>query len=678
MKTENKPTLTIDGKVICIEGERNVLDVARKAGIEIPTFCYHSNLSVYGACRLCLVEIQGRGVVTSCSTPPEKDMVIKTHTDEIRQMRKIALELILASHDQNCPTCPKSITCKLQKLSRSLGVEKVRFKSSLKKMEMDCTSPSLVRDPSKCVLCGDCVRACSEIQSVGAIDFAYRGSNTCVAPAFNKNLSECECVYCGACASVCPTGAITPRSEIEGVWKALHDPSKAVVVQVAPAVRVAIGEAFGMEPGSVEMGRIVAGLKAMGFKQVYDTSFTADMTVLEEANEFIQRKTKGEHLPQFTSCCPAWVKFAEQFYPDLLPNVSSCKSPQQMFGSVAKDILPKQLNIKKEDLVVVSIMPCTAKKFEAQLPKFQKDGQRDVDFVLTTQEVARMIEEAGLDFRELEPKSLDMPFGFKTGAGVIFGNSGGVTEAVLRYAVEKIKGVQLDAVEFEEVRGEEGVREASLNVDGIDLKLAIVSGLGNARALADKVRKKEVSYDLIEVMACPGGCIGGAGQPVSYEVDAKKRRTKGLYEADKMLQLHKSQENYMLTECYNKHLGEVGGHKAHELLHTKYQNRRRIVGEPLAVLHEPKGDKLVVSVCIGTNCFMRGSDALLRRVAAYVSSQGLEERVHVEATFCFEKCGQAPNVRVGEKMISKATFEEICNTIKMELAVASAEGKAQM
>lgn len=663
MKTENKSVLTIDNKVIPIEGERNVLELARKAGIEIPTFCYHSSLSIYGACRLCLVEIEGRGIVTSCSTPPEAGMKIKTRTAEIREMRKVALELILASHDQNCPTCPKNINCKLQKLAHSFGIDRVRFKSATRGAKIDNSSPSLLRNPDKCVLCGDCVRACSEVQSVGVIDFAYRGSNTVVAPAFNKDLAEGECVNCGLCATVCPTGAITPKSEVDGVWKALHDGKKVVVAQVAPAVRVAIGEAFGMQPGAIEMGRIVSALKQMGFNYVFDTSFAADLTVIEEATEFIGRKTKGEKLPQFTSCCPAWVKFAEQFCPDFLPNLSSCKSPQQMFGSLAKQVLPKQLNVDPKNLIVVSVMPCTAKKFEAGLDKFKSDGSRDVDFVITTQELSRMIEESGLDFTSLEPQSLDMPFGFKTGAGVIFGNSGGVTEAVLRYAVEKIRGVELDAFDFQEVRGEEGLREAVLSIDGVELKLAVVNGLGNARALVEKIRKGEVSYDLVEVMACPGGCIGGAGQPVSFDHEACQKRTKGIYEADKMLQLHKSQDNPMVKECYQKHLGEVGGHTSHKLLHTHYQNRRRIVGEPLTVLEGPKGDKVVVSVCLGTNCFMRGSDALLRKLANWVQEEGLQEKVHVEATFCFENCGKAPNVMVAETLISKASFEQVCAVV---------------
>ncbi len=665
-----KPTLTIDHLVVPIEGERNILELARKAGIDIPTFCYHSQLSIYGACRLCLVEIEGRGIVASCSVAPEPGMKIHTHTDEIRQMRRIALELILANHEQTCPTCSKSASCELQRLTRRLGVTKVRFKPTHKPLPVDTSSPSLVRDPNKCILCGDCVRACEEIQGIGAIDFAYRGASSCVVPAFGKDLAQVECVNCGLCASVCPTGALTPKFETDEVWRALEDPKKTVVAQIAPAVRVALGEEFGMEPGSIETGRITAALKALGFDAVYDTSFAADLTVLEEAEEFIARKTKGEKLPQFTSCCPGWVKFAEQFCPDMLPKLSSCKSPQQMFGSLAKDILPKELGVAAEDLVVVSIMPCTAKKYEAKLPKFRHDGRPDVDHVLTTQELARMIEEAGLQFNDLEPQSLDLPLGFKTGAGVIFGTSGGVTEAVLRYAVEKIQGVRLDAVDFQEVRGEEGIREATLSVNGLDVRLAVVHGLKNASTLVERIRKGEAKYDLIEVMACPGGCIGGAGQPVSRDMEVKRKRAKGLYTADKMMQLHKSQDNHFLAQCYEDHLeGQIGGHTAHRLLHTTYQSRRRIHEQPLTVLDSGPTQKLLVSVCVGTSCFVRGSQALLKSLVEYIESRGLDDVVEVQATFCFEQCDRGPTVRIGDHIQNRCTLELACQLIDAQLAV---------
>ncbi|MCE5323251.1 [FeFe] hydrogenase, group A [bacterium] len=659
--------VTIDGKEIPIEGERNLLEVARKAGIDIPTFCYHSDLSVYGACRLCLVELEGRGIVTSCSTAPAPGMKVKTNTEEIREIRKIAVELLLANHDQNCPTCPKSATCQLQNLARRLGVEEVRYKMTHKPVPVDRTSPSIVRDPNKCILCGDCVRACNEIQSIGAIDFVGRGAKTAVLPAFGKDLNQVECVYCGLCASVCPTGALTPRSEVDEVWKDLDNPKKTVVAQIAPAVRVALGEQFGLEPGTITTGQIAAALKSMGFDRVYDTSFAADLTVVEEATEFIERKTKGESLPQFTSCCPSWVKFAEQYYPELLPNLSSCRSPQQMFGSLAKETLPGQLGIALEDLVVVSIMPCTAKKFEAKRAEFKHGDVHDVDHVITTQELARMIEESGLRFNKLEPESLDMPFGFKTGAGVIFGASGGVTEAVLRFAAEKLSGTQLGSVDFKAVRGREGVREATINVGDIELRLAIVYGLANARKIAEKVKAGECDYDLVEVMTCPGGCIGGAGQPVSRDPETKKLRSRGLYDSDKMLEFHKSQENYMVTECYSNCLGKVGGKKAHNLLHTGYRSRKRIADSDLDLLSGTDKEKLPISVCSGTSCMVRGSQQLLRQLIEVIEERGLQNAVDVKATFCFEACDRGPTISVGDTVIHKCTIEKAVKALDKEL-----------
>ena len=644
--------LLIDGREIPIEGERNLLEIIRKSGIDLPTFCFHSELSIYGACRLCLVEVEGRGIQGACSTPPEPGMKVKTSTEEIRDIRRIAIELLLANGEHDCPTCPKSGSCQLQSLARRLGIKEVRFRSFGKKLPIDDSSLSLLRDPSKCVLCGDCVRVCSEIQGVGAIDFAHRGSSVAVLPAFGKELSQGECVNCGQCAAVCPTGALTPKSEVEDVWRVLDDKKKRVVAQIAPAVRVAIGEAFGMEPGEIAIGQIVTALRRMGFDRVFDTSFAADLTVMEETTEFLARMKTGERLPQFTSCCPAWVKYAEQYYPDLLPNLSSCRSPQQMFGSLAKEILPAQLNVETEDLIVVSIMPCTAKKFEARRPEL--DGS--VDYVLTTQEVARMIEEAGLSFTDLQPDSLDLPLGFKTGAGVIFGSSGGVSEAVLRFAAEKITGIQLESVDFHAVRGFEGLREAKIYVGNKELKLAIVSGLQNAKTVADRVRSGEMVYDLIEVMACPGGCIGGAGQPVSRDPMARQKRCKGLYATDKMLQLHKSQENPYVKECYQQTLGEVGGEKAHKLLHTHYRSRRRIQGEELSLSSQPGCGKLEVKVCLGTSCFLKGGQDLLTTMARHVEAQNLEDRVEVMASFCFEKCDRGPSVTIAGRKIERCTL----------------------
>ena len=667
--TENK-TLTINGREVSFADQKNLLEVIRSANIDIPTFCYHSELSVYGACRLCVVEVEGRGIVASCSIKPEPGMVVKTHTNDIREIRKTNIELILANHDKDCTTCAKSGSCQLQDISARLGISEISFKQNEIVHPIDDFSPSLVRDPNKCVLCGDCVRACSEIQGIGAIDFSHRGADVTVQPAFGKNLDKVECVYCGQCAAVCPTGALMPKSEIEQVWDAINDSETKVVAQIAPAVRVALGEKFGLKPGEATTGQIVAALRALGFDQVYDTSFAADLTVIEEANEFINRKLAGENLPQFTSCCPAWVKFAEQYYPSLLGNLSSCKSPQQMFGALARDVLPDVLQADNTKIKIVSIMPCTAKKFEARRPELERDGIKEVDNVLTTQELAKMIEEMGLQFNELEPESLDMPLGFKTGAGVIFGTSGGVTEAVLRYAAEKVTGVTLDNVEFADVRGLDGMREATIKLGDVEINLAVVHGLKNAAEIADQAVAGNCKYDIVEVMACPGGCIGGAGQPVAKNFAQRKCRSEGLYKIDRQLQLHKAQDNHIITETYEKNLGEIGGHKAHDLLHTEYFNRKRI-DECDISLTEPTDvntKRIEVKVCVGTGCFVMGSQELLNQLAVYVETNGLADKVDVQATFCLERCETAPNVQIEDTIYGNCTVATVVDELKKRLA----------
>jgi len=672
---DNQQYITIDGIKLPIENERNVLELVRKADIEMPTFCYHSELSVYGACRLCVADIEGMGIQTTCSTPPRDGMVVSTNTAEVRQIRKVNLELLLANHDISCPTCARSNNCKLQDLTRRLGITKSRFKKTDKVHPVDRKSRSIIHDPNKCVLCGDCVRVCKEIQTVGAIDFVQRGSNTTVGPAYGKSLADVECVYCGQCVRACPVGALTPRPETEEVWKAIHDKTKTVVVQVAPAVRVAIGEEFGLEPGTVSTGQMVAAMKRLGFDQIYDTSFAADLTVIEEATEFITRKIKGEKLPQFTSCCPAWVKFTEQYYPELLGNLSTCKSPQQMFGSLAKEILPAILNIRKEDLVVVSVMPCTAKKFEAKRDEFYKDEMADVDHVLSTEGLSKMIAEMGIQFAKLAPESFDLPMGFKTGAGVLFGNSGGVSEAVLRFAYEKLTGETLSKVDFKMVRGKEGIRIADLELGKVKLKLAVVHSLANARKICEEIKTGNSEYDLIEVMACPGGCVNGGAQPVSFDPDYLEKRTKGIYSCDKQLQLHKSQENPYVKEVYQQVLGEVGGHKAHELLHTHFTGRQRIKNQTINI-RNTQHPKIEVCVCVGTNCYNKGAHKILKKMMKYVSENKLEDRVgfeghedmvDVKATFCFERCERGPVVRINNKIIEHADYAKAKEILDQEI-----------
>ncbi|MDR1695047.1 MAG: [FeFe] hydrogenase, group A [Endomicrobium sp.] len=661
--------LIINNRKISFCDEKNLLEVIRKENIELPTFCYHSELSAYGACRLCMVEVEGRGILPACSTPPEAGMKIKTNNEQIREMRKIIVELLLANHDKQCTTCRKSETCRLQTLARRLGIDSIRFKHVGKKEPKDLSTHALVRDPNKCVLCGDCVRFCEEIQSVGAIDFANRGPKSAVCPSFGKNLQDSECVYCGQCARVCPTGALTPKSEVSYVWKALSDPKKKVAVAIAPAVRAAIGEAFGLpgENGSEAAGKIVTALRSMGFDRVFDISFTADMTIVEEANEFVERLGSGKNMPQFTSCCPAWVKFVEQYYPDMIQNLSSCRSPQGMFGSIVKEMLPKQLEIAKEDLVIVSVMPCTAKKFEARRPELSKGGVQDVDYVLTTQEFARMIEESGLRFAELEPSAFDMPFGFKTGGGVIFGNSGGVTEAVLRNVAGSGNAGADEIERFDFVRGEDGIREAEVNVGGKELKIAVVYGLKNARKIVRGIKADKNKYDFIEVMACPGGCIGGAGQPVYNDMQTRKTRTKVLYENDKTLELHKPQDNPYVQKIYENFLGKPGGSLAHEYLHSKHSHKKRLKEKPFTVYKPRKENKLNINVCFGVNCMEKGAQKLLKQILDFVGTQDYKDNVGVDASFCFEKCSKGPVVRIGNKTVEKCDIEKAEEAINEEI-----------
>ena len=651
-------TAVIDSIEVTIEDERNLLELIRKAHIELPTFCYHSDISVYGACRMCMVEVEGRGLVPACSTPADDGMIVHTNTRQIREMRKMIIELLLANHDLNCTTCPKSGDCQLQKIARQLGVTKVRFKQTQTFPKMDYSSEAILRDPKKCVLCGDCVRVCREIQSVGVLDFAGRGADAIVTPSFNKGIGEVECVGCGQCVKVCPVGALTPKYQTAEVWDAIYDTTKTVVVQIAPAVRVALGEEFGFETGTTVTGQIVSALKMMGFDHIYDTSFAADFTVIEEGDEFLARFEKGERLPQFTSCCPAWVKFAEQYYPDMLPNLSTCRSPQQMFGSLCKDKLTKQLGLAREDLVVVSIMPCTAKKSEAKREEFSQDGNKDVDFVLTTQELALMIKERGIDFSKLEPGSFDLPFGFKSGAGVIFGASGGVSEAVLRYASHKLGSGTFK--EFKQLRGSSTVKVTETVVGGHTLRLAVVSGLGNARQLIDKIRRGEEHFDLIEVMACSGGCINGGGQPVNKDRQALLRRAKGLYDNDKMLQVHSSQENPYLKEIYKEELDRT---KAHSLLHTHYKNRKRITGEEI-VLASREDAVLNLNICFGTSCFIRGAQDLYTQLMEYVRNRGITDETELKVSFCTEQCDKGPVLTVNGRLIEHCTLDKAAEEIE--------------
>ena len=660
--------VTIDGVKTPINGSNNLLEVIRASGVELPTFCYHSELSVYGACRMCIVEIEGRGIQPSCSTPPEDGMVIRTHTEPVMRIRRMALELLLANHHGNCQTCEKNTRCRLQELAHKLGVKTVRFEEPGSVLPIDDTNPSIVRDPNKCILCGDCVRMCKEVQGIGVLDFVGRGSGVRVSPAFGKNLKDVECVYCGQCASVCPTGALTIKSQVDEVWSAINDPTRTVIVQVAPAVRAAIAQAYGVTGGEQAMGKTVTALRRMGFDRVYDTSFTADLTTVEEATEFLGRVAEGKKLPQFTSCCPAWVKFVEQFYPDYLSNLSSCKSPQQMFGALSKRYMADHEGIARENLYVVSVMPCTAKKFEAKRPEFTVDGDPDVNAVLSTQELINMISEAGIRLADLPADSMDLPFGFKTGAGIIFGASGGVAEAVLRMAAS---GDGASPSEFRAVRGLDGLKEAEVTLGEKTLRLAVISGLANARQVLDKLRAGEANYDIIEVMACRGGCIGGGGQPMPNDMSAREERKNMLYDCDAIQPLHNAADNPYIKECYSTLLGKPNSSVAHQLLHTGYRSRKRIHGEDLDLTDTETGEKVPVSVCIGTNCYLKGSYDTLRRLIDKARDAGLAGNIDFKATFCFEKCKAGPNVQVGETVYGGITPDKIDDFFNETVAPAA-------
>ena len=565
MSLELKNMLEVDGVPVKIEGERNLLEVISKTGIKLPVFCYHSDLSIYGACRMCMVEDEKGRLMASCSTLPREGMKIRTNTGRLRKYRKNILELLLASHCSDCTTCKNSGNCRLQELAVQFGITDIRFPKGEAKKEKDESSPSIVRDPNKCILCGDCVRECNEVQRVGAIDFAFRGSEAQISTAFGKPISETLCVGCGQCAAACPTGAIVVRDDTARVWDQIDDPEVFVTCEIAPAVRVGIGQELGLGDGENAMGRIVAALHRMGFDEVYDTATGADLTVIEEANEFIDRVRNGGTLPLFTSCCPAWVQYAEKKYPEILPNVSTCRSPMSMFAALIKEYYKDKLPEGKKRHYHVALMPCTAKKFEAKRPEFATEDGANTDDVITTQELIRMIRESGIMFGELEPESVDLPFGTNSGAGVIFGVTGGVTEAVLRKIAADNSKTTLAQITFTGIRGMEGFKEAVIPFEGRELRIAVVSGLANARKIVKSIQRGEMNYDLVEVMACRGGCISGAGQPyISHRHRVK--RGDSLYRSDKVSPIKRSQDNPLMAELYD---GVLKG-KVHELLHVNY------------------------------------------------------------------------------------------------------------
>lgn len=573
-------TLTIDGQRVTVPKGTTVLAAAKQIGIRIPTLCYMKGLNEIGACRICMVEVKGmRGVQSSCVLPVSEGMEVSTNSSRAIRARRTNLELILSTHPKECLTCDRNGECELQSLAEEMGIRQIRFAGATNSYPLDTSTPSIVRDPNKCILCRRCIAACQKIQSVGVLGAIERGFDTIVAPEANQKLNDVACVLCGQCVMVCPTGALAEVDNTDKVFSALADPTKYVIVQTAPAVRVAIGEEFGQKPGTVMTGQMVAGLRRLGFKDVFDTDFAADLTIWEEATELVHRLQNGGTIPMITSCSPGWIKFVEHFYPELLDHLSTCKSPQQMFGAVAKTYYANKIGVKPEDMVVVAVMPCTAKKFESQRSEMSTNQVQDVDVVLTTRELARMFKQSGIDLNKMPAEKFDAPLGISTGAGVIFGSTGGVMEAALRTAYEWLTKQTLSKLDFTEVRGLAGIKEAQVELPGtgITLKVAVAHSLSNARTLLDAIKAGTADYHFIEVMACPGGCISGGGQPRPADVndftELREQRLSGIYRADVEQAVRKSHENPAVKELYDTFLGEVGGEKAHHLLHTHYQVR---------------------------------------------------------------------------------------------------------
>ncbi len=568
--------ITINDKEYWANPGETVLTVSEREGIRIPTLCHLKGFSPTGSCRVCVVEVEDqRNLVPSCAFPVYEGMKVWTNSPKVRRARKTIVELLLVNHPQDCLVCVRNGNCELQSLSAQYGVRDYRYVGERRQNKKDIASPSIERDPNKCILCGRCVRVCHETQNVGAIDFAKRGFSSYVTPSMDSSLNTSPCVYCGQCVVVCPVGALTEKSHEKIVWEAINDPDKVVIAQTAPAVRAALGEEFGLEPGTVVTGKMTASLRRLGVDKVFDTNFGADLTIIEEATELIHRIQNDQPLPMLTSCSPGWIKYVETKYPDLLENVSTCKSPQEMTGAVIKSYYADKLGIDPASIFVVSIMPCTAKKFESQRPELG-DRYPDVDAVLTTREMARMIRNSGLDFNKLPDDHFDDPMGESTGAAVIFGATGGVMEAALRTAYHYLTQREMKDIEFAPIRGLNGVKEATVDIDGTEIRVAAVSGLHNIDTFLDDIREGKSNYHFIEVMACPGGCINGGGQPLPADPEKAKKRANALYEIDRSQPKRSSHHNESIQRLYEEFLGEPNGHKSHELLHTHYVNRETV------------------------------------------------------------------------------------------------------
>lgn len=575
--------LTINGQKVTVPEGTTILDAAKTINISIPKLCYlnlHDIKMVNrtASCRVCLVEIEGRrNLAPSCSTEAFEGMVIYTNSARAIKARRKMVELLLSDHPTDCLVCEKNTNCQLQLLAAELGIRKIKYKGEMSNYKKDSSSGALYRNLDKCIMCRRCETMCNEVQTCNILSAVDRGFEAVVSPAFGLPMLDTMCTFCGQCVAVCPTAALTQVSNVDKVWDAISDPDKYVIVQTAPAIRVALGEKFNMEPGTIVTGKMVSALRRLGFNKVFDTDFAADVTIVEEAHEFIDRLQNGGRLPILTSCCPSWVKFIEHQFPDLLDIPSTCKSPHIMFGTLAKTYLAEKLNIDPDKIVVVSIMPCIAKKYEVNRPELEHEGKRNVDWVITTRELADMINEAGLDFKDLPDEDFDNPLGESTGASVIFGTTGGVIEATLRTAYEWLTGETLEDVEFHGVRGLDGIKEATVNINGEDVKIGVAHGLGNARRLLEDIQSGKANYHAIEIMACPGGCIDGGGQPYHFgDIEIVKKRMEAIYKEDRSKELRKSHENPAVKALYEEYIGEIGGEKAHRLLHTHYTPREKI------------------------------------------------------------------------------------------------------